>query len=208
MKVCVLVYHKNLHSFCKPEWVKDFKKSILNQSYTGFDILELNYGGGDERIFDNSFFKSKELPTFAHAMNFLFDKAMEMGYDAVGNTNVDDVFYFNRIEKQIQYIEAGYDVVSSNFRLFKEDKVYHEHFFDKLDIRKELAKNHNVVCHPVLMWSSKFICHNRYDPDQIPFEDMLLWKKTMWDYRFVILEDFLCNHRIHDKSVGHNLKEV
>lgn len=211
MKIAVLVYHKNAAALYPKEWIETFKHSILKQTFTDYEIFEINYGDDDFRIFEKSHFAKKKFSNFAECVNEMFTTILkDIDVTAFANCNVDDVYDFSRFEKQIKYIEAGYDLVSSNFYLFRQDKNKRdtEHYFDKLDIRKELAKDHNVICHPVLMWSRKYVLNNRYIPSQIPFEDMLLWKRTMWEYNFVILPEFLCGHRLHTKSIGHNLKET
>lgn len=206
LKPAVIVYHKNLSTIYPKQWVQKFKDSILRQTHQGFDILELNYGGTGDRIFANSQFESIEMPTFAYAMNHLLDKCKE--YDCVFNTNTDDWYSENRFEKQLNYIRQEYDIVSSNFSLVKENRVTLTHHFDKRDIEKELARDHNMLCHPVIAYSKKFIESERYNPEEIPYEDMNLWKRTVSKYKFIILPDVLCFHRLHKKSVGHNLKEV
>jgi len=204
-KAAVLVYHKNIFNLYPIEWIDKFKQSIRKQTYKDFDILELNYGGGKERLFEESKFESISMPTFPHAMNYLFEKAKD--YDCVFNTNCDDFYPANRFDEQIKFIKQGYDIVSSNFSLVKDDKVTLTHNFDKRDIKKELQRDHNVICHPVVAYSKKFL-NERYLPEEIPFEDMKLWKRTVNNYKYIILPEVLCFHRLHNNSVGHNLKEV
>jgi hypothetical protein len=205
-KAAVLVYHKNIFSLYPKEWIEKFKQSIRNQTHKDFDILELNYGGGQERIFEESKFESIAMPTFPHAMNYLFEKAKD--YDVVFNTNCDDYYSENRFEVQIREIKKGFDVVSSNFSLVKNDKITHTHQFHLRDIKKELTRDHNVICHPVLAYSKRFVQNEKYSPDLIPFEDMKLWQQTIHKYKYIILPEVLCFHRLHNNSVGHNLKEV
>lgn len=205
-KTAVIVYHKNLSKIYPKEWIEKFKESILNQTFQDFDILELNYGGTEERIFENSKYESIEMPGFAYAMNYLLDKCCE--YDCVFNTNADDWYSEDRFERQLQLIRNGYDIVSSNFSLVKKDKVVLTHEFDKKKIAIELKRDHNVLCHPVIAYSKRFLEEERYVPEDVPFEDMNLWKRTVSKYRFIILPDVLCFHRLHEKSVGHNLKEA
>ena len=129
-------------------------------------------------------------------MNFLFEKAGRWDYDYIAGTNVDDYYALNRLEKQIEYAKQGYDIISSNFSLVRNDKIVLEHKFDKLNIKNELQKNHNPLCHPVIMYSRKFIENERYDPAELPVEDRELWKRTIDKYRFVILPENLCYHRV------------
>lgn len=204
MKVGLICYHKNIYSVYKPEWVKQFIDSILNQSYRDFTIYEANYGGGEERLFENSIFESIELPTFVHAMNHLIERSLEDGIDAIANSNADDYFALNRIEVQLPFIENGYDIVSSNFCLIQDDQIVKVHSFDKLDLKYELGRNHNIIGHPSVVYSRHFLLNNRYEPEDIPFEDMILWQNTVNNFRFKIVPENLLFHRIHENSVCQN----
>lgn len=201
MKTGVIVYHKNINSIYPAAWVQEFKHSIINQSYKLFDIYEMNYGGTQERIFENSIYESKELPTFVHAMNYLIEKCLNEGCDAVGNTNCDDNFSLNRLKIQLPYIEDGYDVVGSNFSLVIDNEIFKTHKFDNLDIKEQLGINHNILSHPSIVYSRKFLEENRYEPNEIPLEDLLLWKRTIHHYKFKIVPEILLYHRIHNNSV-------
>lgn len=207
MKIALICYHKNTGQYPK-EWIDAFRESIHNQSHKDFDIFDMDYGGGKERIFQSAF-HSKEFLTFAHAMNYLIDFCFESGYDYVLNTNCDDLYNLNRIEKQYTYMQLGYDVISSNFSLISDDKIVHTHYFDKLDVKAELYKNHNIICHPVVAISKKFWENNRYIPEEIPFEDLKLWQRSLKSgHKFIILPETLCYHRLHNNSVGHKKGEI
>lgn len=201
MNRATIVYHKNVYSVYPKQWVEEFKNSILNQT-KGTDLYELNYGNGEERIFENSNYEREGFPTFVHAMNYLLDSLFSVGYDCVFNTNSDDRYAPNRVEKQLEYMQHGYDLVSSNFALLNESgEVYHYHKFSQLDIREELHKDHNVVAHPAVCYSSRFWRNNRYIPDEIPYEDLRLWQRAITNYKFAIAPENLLFHRVHSNSV-------
>lgn len=178
-----------------------FRDSILNQTRKDFIIYELNYGGNNERLFEESVYDSIEMPNFVHAMNYLIDKAFHEGATVVLNSNADDFYAPNRVEKQGLMIDKGYDLVSSNFCLVKDDKIIHVHKFEHVDIKTELNRDHNVICHPVVAISKGFWDRNRYDPSQVPTEDLQLWKRAIKNSSFVILPDVLLYQRIHNNSV-------
>lgn len=202
MKVIMIVYHANIKTIYKPEWVEQFKQSILNQTFKDYEILEICYSGGEDRIFENSKYESQVMPSFIHAMNHLISKAIYYGADVIANTNTDDHYSPIWLETQLPYIEAGADIVSCNFTLFREDiGEYHWHKFDKLNIKEELNKNHNIVGHPSVCFSKKFLEENRYIPEEQPYEDMKLWQRTIDNYKFKIVEQNLLFHRIHKNSV-------
>lgn len=200
-KIALLAYHKNIKNIYPSDWVEQYKHSILNQTHQDFDIFEQNYGGEKNRIFENSIFESIEMPTFVHALNYLMDKCFSSGYNYVLNSNCDDWFSLDRIEKQIPYLEAGYDLVSSNFALVQDNQIIKYHQFHNLNIQEQLDQNHNIICHPCAAYSRNFWTHNRYLPEEQPFEDIKLWQRAIKHSKFYIVEDNLLFHRIHPNSV-------
>ena len=58
-KCAVIFYHKNIQKIYKERWYKKTVKTILNQTYKNFDILEINYGGDDYSILDGFNFNNK-----------------------------------------------------------------------------------------------------------------------------------------------------
>ncbi len=202
MKAAVIVYHKNVKQYPEP-WIDQFRRSIDQQTFKEFDIYEMDYGGDQNRIFSTSIFTSLQLNNHAEAQNYLIDMCFSLDYDYVFNTNVDDWYEPTRIQSQLKYLEKGFDIVSSNFQLINDQgELYHEHQFDTLDIRKELDRDHNIICHPVVAYSKHFWSYNRYWPFEIPFEDMNLWKRTAGSFRFIIIPEVLCFHRVHSSSIG------
>lgn len=202
MKVALISYHKNIQSLYPKEWIDRHRETVINQSYQKFDIFELEYGGGQFRIFNDSFYESNPFDNFVQAMNYLLDKVFALGYDCVGNLNADDYYSPLRIETQLPYIAEGYDIVSSNFCLIDNDKIVHYNIFDQRSIIGELSRDHNIIAHPVVMYNKKFWKKNRYIPEQIPFEDMKLWQRGLANgCNFIILKDILLYHRLHNNSV-------
>lgn len=202
LKVAVISYHKNLKTLYPRNWIRKYRESIERQSFKSFDIFELNYGGSTERIFPTSNFESIPFPTFVHGMNYLIDKCFSAGYDVVFNTNVDDYYSQDRFAKQLSYINQGYDLVSSNFALVKDDRVDYYHHFENANIKAEFDKNHNIIAHPVVAYSKKFWENNRYNPDEIPAEDFYLWIRAISQgLKFIILPDNLLYQRVHTNSV-------
>lgn len=202
MKVALLTYHKNIKNIYPQQWIDKYRDSIEDQTYQEFQIFELNYGGGNERIFEHSYFESYPYPTFVHALNYLLDKCFSSGYDYVMNTNCDDYYRNDAIERLLIDIQKGYDLVSSNFCLVKNDIVFKYHQFDKMNIGEQLDKNHNIVSHPCLIYSANFWKSNRYNPEEIPIEDLELWKRALKSgSKFFINEENLLFHRIHSNAV-------
>lgn len=202
-KQALIVYHKNAETIYPKAWIDQFRASILNQTSQDFDIYEFNYGGSQYRIFENSTFYSRQHDNFVEVMNWLLEIIFDIKkYDYAFNSNIDDYYALDRFEKQIPYLKKGYGIVSSNFALINDAGIETlRHQFDKLDIQKELDTNHNIIAHPAVAYSKDFWKFNRYVPNEIPAEDLLLWKRGIEYHAFIVLPECLLFHRIHNNSV-------
>lgn len=197
-------YHKNAYSIYPLSWIEQYKTSIEGQSHNVFDILEVCYGDEPERIFDRSIYLHKKFENFNYTQSFLLDYAFENGYDCVFNSNADDVYAHQWIEKMLPWIKKGYDIVSCNFILFEDVQMLKKHEFHNLNIEEELSRDHNILCHPAICYNKTFWEKgNRYNPEDVKTkdEDMRLWKRAIKNSKFIILPEHLCYHRLHQNSV-------
>jgi hypothetical protein len=215
MKIALICYHKNADIIYPKEWIDQFRFSILNQTHKDFDIIELNYGCIDENLLGSGFRIFKDgshnaryfegnLKSFISGMNILIDYCKFNKYDYIFNTNCDDFYSLDRIEKQLVYLADGYDMVSSNFTLIDENnnKIL-EHEFDILDLKTELKNDHNIIAHPVVAFNANFFKENKYKEDEIPYEDLKLWQRAISNgSKIKIIKDNLLFHRVHSKSVS------
>lgn len=220
MKVGVVFFHKNLRKIYKEEWVDKSIRSMLNQSYGDFIIYEIDYSGDNNSLIskyspsqEHKFF-SLELENHGYAMNYIIDRAFSDGCDYVFNTNMDDYYSRFRIQKQLDAFNDEEDVVSSNFYYITEIngmdsivKPFYVHQYEKNIEGELIEKFHNVIAHPVVAFSKKFWNQNRYDPSEIPLEDLKLWQRAYsGGSKFKILEDFLLHYRLHEKQItGNNM---
>jgi hypothetical protein len=196
MRTAVISFHKNVRRYPK-EWIISYKKSILNQTNTDFDILELNYGGGNERIFGNSIFTSVFLNDHAQAHNLLVDVAFKMGYDFVLNSNVDDVYFPSRVDLQIKAYDANVPVISGNYQILNSD---YRTAFHLLDMDAEFDRNHNIIAHPVCGYTKKYLEYrDKLISREIPKDDFRLWKRIRHKKAvFKIMPDILFYYRVSE----------
>ncbi len=219
MKIGVIFYHKNIFKIYDKRWIEKSVSSMLNQTRKDFTIYEVNYGGDNVSLFSDLqdlnhelFFFSQEMTNHAEAMNFIIDKAFENGEDFVFNTNLDDYYALDRIEKQISILEKGFDLVSSDFCYISEmngcDTVtFHKDILKFGSIENSLNRDHNVIAHPAVVINRKFWEGNRYVPEEIPREDLLLWKRAIKNgYKLCIHPDELLFYRLHGNQItGNNI---
>lgn len=202
VKLAVILFHKNIDRYPK-EWVSKCIYSIKNQTYKKFDVFEIDYGGAGNQIYKGSIFESILMDNHVFAHNYLLDKVFLIGYTYAANVNVDDFYSVRRFEKQLPYMEQKYDVISSNFyNVTYKGVIKNRMKMDDKDMIFESKKGHNILCHPVIIYSKHFwtTC-SRLKPEEIPFDDFNLWKRSYGKYKFVIVPYFLAYYRIHPFKV-------
>lgn len=218
MKVGVIFFHKDIKNIYKEDWVDKSIRSMLNQSFDNFEIYEIDYGGGNESLIEKykpaqkHHFYSLPLKNHGYAMNYILDKAFSDGCDFVFNTNLDDYYSRFRIEKQLEELENGSSLVSSNFYYITEvdgqDSIIYKKemsIFSESLHQQLIEKNHNVICHPAVAYSKKFWKNHRYVPEEIPEEDFKLWKRALLSgEKITILEEYLLHYRLHENQITGN----
>ena len=216
-KIGIIFFHKNVKRIYKERWIKKSIESILVQTYSDFKIFEINYGEDNTSLlkeffpsFNNLDFYFLPSSNHAKAMNFIISKAFEDGCDFVFNTNLDDYYDPIRIEKQLGKLKEGYDIVSSDFCYVEEingnDTITHyKNIKSDTNIKLNIENGHNVIAHPVVGYSRKFWESNKYLPEEIPFEDLNLWKRAINSgFTFYIHDDVLLYYRLHQNQITGN----
>lgn len=204
IRSAVIIFHKNINNYPK-RWIDKCVDSIRNQTYQGFDVFEVDYGGQGNQIYKGSDFENLILSDHAIAHNYLLDKVFSMGYDCAFNVNVDDYYSPDRFEKQLKYIENEYDVISSNFnRVNERDEIISTLNFSGKNIVSESNRGHNIIAHPVLCYSRNFwINCDKLDSSEIPRDDFMLWRRSYGKgFKFIVLPDFLLYQRIHQNNIS------
>lgn len=204
-KIGIVFFHRDISRLYRPEWVEKCILSMTRQTLAGATIYEMEYGGSGESLTGTQNFYSAGLSNYAEAMNAVIDAAFLDGCDFVFNTNMDDYYAPDRIEKQLAPLRAGYDLVSSDFAYVDQDDRFIRRMHINLygDIAANIAHGHNVIAHPSVAYSRRFWSDpsNRYDPERVPAEDLDLWSRSIpRGYRFYIHPDVLLYYRIHEKK--------
>lgn len=213
MKVAVIIYHKNALNIYPQKWIDLCISSIVKQTYNQFDIFELDYAGEGNRLVSDLpvhmgyTYLNEKCVNFVEGMNKLLNLVFRnYDYDCCFNVNLDDYYSLDRFEKQITAIRQGYDLVSSDIAYIDEDNEIIKFLrFSNLNMRREMRYSNNVIAHPVVCYSRRFWLNcPQYDINAIPEEDMQLWKRTIARFKFHIVPEFLCFHRIHSNKVCAN----
>jgi len=205
-RVAVIVYHSNASEVYAQEWIEMCMRSIRGQTFADFDVVELAYDGVGPQYYMGSKFSIIKLDSYADAMNHLLDYCFwDNDYEVVFNTNIDDTYVLHRFERQLARVFNGAQLVSSDYKFIDESgRVVDSAVVSHVDIAVELAARRNPMCHPVIAYTREFWrgC-SRYWPQQVPQEDLELWRREVGNYRFEIIPEVLAYYRIHRNNSGH-----
>jgi hypothetical protein len=209
MKIGVIFFHGNLYRIHDQRWSKKCIESIRNQSIQDLHFYEINFGDDTLQLLEDSKFFHIQKKNYVEAMNFIINESFKDGCDYVFNTNIDDFYHPQRIEKQIECFNQGYDVVSSDFCYVDlNDNPYHYMNIKSFgDIKLNLNRDHNVIAHPCVSFSKNFWSDelNRYNINSVGREDLDLWKSSInRGYKFYIHDEVLLYYRIHNNQVTTN----
>jgi hypothetical protein len=168
MKIAICLYHKNPFDIYKPEWICKCLKTLSEQTYdpkNTYIFVELNYSNIQEDypisllelgyfrdIDDKSKIKmNKVFNDNYKAMNFCFDYAFEkLNTDVCFNVNIDDYYNDYRISKSLEYINEGYELLTSNVCFISGNRkrftnLNRDNISDELLMRLKIQQKKNII---------------------------------------------------------------
>lgn len=227
IKIGVVIYHRNILTKYNPDWIYSCISKIENQTFGNFIIVELNFGGDSERLYNGekeSYFYSEKIDNLGQALNRSFDLCFNKhNLDLVFNINLDDDYTLDRFEKQLECLsKTKADVITSNFYFADSElNVTNETSFcigvtdvaaQNRIIDREFSKNHNIVGFPVCLFTKNFWQKNDGFPSSNEArgrEDFDLWIKARKNgCNFYIIEEPLFKYRIHNSNISKRINSL
>lgn len=129
-------------------------------------------------------------------------------YELVVRMDTDDIARPDRLQKQLQYMEANKDVsvLGGNIVEFQEHHVEQMQELrplptNDIQIKAELGRR-NVIRHPTVMFRKEHILSVGGYPNMYP-EDYMLWLRlAIKGFKFHNLSDVLINMRVNDNFLN------
>lgn len=203
-------------------YVEESIKSILNQTYTDFELIILN-----DKSTDNSLDILKKMAASDQRI-ILVDKETNSGPASLRNQGVemsngiyiafmdaDDISLPNRFEKQIQLLDnhPEIEVCGSWFTLFGEsiEDRQIEHYENHDDLKVHFL-NECYIGNPTVMCRKEVFKSGQFDGSYFPMDDYELWARLIAKHHFYNIQESLLRYRWHKTNISStkkvNLKEI
>lgn len=198
------------------KYIADAMESILNQTFQDFELIVLNdcSRDGTEGIilsYDDPrivYVKNPENMGVAGTLN----RGLELAKgEYIARMDADDISLQNRLEKQVQYLDAHpkVAVLGTNVELFDENGVISTGWSstDPAQMKVDLLFSCGLA-HPSVMMRRNVIKElGGYDLAFEGLEDYQLWCRVAKHYDVTTLPDLLFRYRIHSAQVTKNPSE-
>jgi glycosyltransferase involved in cell wall biosynthesis len=192
------------------EFLEQSLNSVINQTYNEWEvIIGINGHPFNSLIEQKANFIKENIAKNDNRIRIIYYNtngksatlnAMKKNiiYNYIALLDVDDIWHYNKLEKQIPYIE-NYHVVGTLCRYFGNQTHSPEIPVEDISLFNFLKVN------PIIN-SSAIVHKSCFDIDEnSKLEDYELWLKLRYkDKKFYNVPEILCFHRIHDDSAFNN----
>lgn len=179
-------------------------RSILNQTYTNWELLVVDDGSSDRSVEVARSFVDPRISVLADGVHkgiaLRLREAVEISRGKYfARMDADDISYPQRLQRQISYLERHLevDLLGCSMMVFKSDG-------SALGIRLAPG-SHESICrrpwagfhigHPTWMGRIEWFRAHEYDAKAIGAEDQVLLLRNFSTSRFAGLPDILCGYR-------------
>ena len=188
------------------EQLKDSIESILKQTYKNFEFLIINDGNNKELVNLIQQYNDDRINLINNDVNMGLEKCLNKGLkiasgDYIVRMDADDISYFDRIEKQLKFIEENpeYAIVSGRAEVFDEDGIYKTTLNYGEVLKKDLVKGNQFI-HPTMIINKKYILSIGGYPEYRRTEDYAMVMNLYANgYKGYVMDDVLLKYRM-DKN--------
>lgn len=192
-------------------FLKESIKSILNQTYTDFELLILNDKSTDNslEVIQQCQQKDSRIVVINKKTNVGPANLRNEGiHIAKGNfialMDADDIALPNRFKKQVEVLENNPDigVCGTWFTFFgsKKDKVI-RHGEDHNHIKISFLHSCGIG-NPTIMLKKEILNDFEFNNDYVPVEDYDLWSRLLPKTKFHNIQESLLNYRQHNNNIS------
>lgn len=198
--------------FNAEKYLENAIKSILNQTYTDFELIIINDKSTDSSFKIISDFKKIDTRIIIINNDSNLGPALSRnkGIDIANGEYIalmdaDDISKSYRFKKQVAILEENKDIglCGSWFTLFgdKIETQVIKHF----ETHEELKVNFLKDCYignPTVLVRKNLVLNEKFNPEFVPIEDYELWSRLINKTKFYNLQESLLDYRWHNTNIS------
>jgi len=204
------------------KYVEETFDSLLNQTYTNFEIVAINDCSTDStlKILNGLAEKDKRIKIYNNESNLKLIKTLNRGIDLcrgeyIARMDADDIAMPERLEKEVNFLEENkdYDIVSTQFATFRTGSSKTDLHFNPL--KYEELQSYLIfksgICHPASMMRKRLFTELglRFDEEYLHVEDYALWSKALYVTKLANLGgEPLLLYRVHGSQISSLYEDI
>lgn len=200
--------------------------SILSQTYSNFELIIVSDGATDNTKYKISELKDTRIKFIELDKNYGYPaKARNEGVNISNGKYIafcddDDLWEKNKLEKQVDYINRGYNFIFTNYKFLKKNKTQTRYFYLKNIIKFIINKLNSrisyfflTVTNPVVNSSvlvKKSLISRIMFNDSILYravEDYQLWIQIYQKSNPFYINEELVMYRLHDNNISNDFNK-
>lgn len=198
------------------KYIRTSVASILKQTYSNFELVVIDDGCTDKTIPIIESFNDARIRLIHNKKTLGIRDSLNKGImlcesEYIARMDGDDVSASNRFERQMEIFENNHDVgiVSSWTNLINEDskQIGFANWSFNSEALYFIFFFRDCIPHPSVMYKRELILNVGLYPNETA-EDYALWVKLMRNTKFVHLDEYLLNYRIHKSNLTRKKEEL
>lgn len=206
----------NMPVYNGEKYISESIESILDQSFTNFELIIVDNGSTDETIevikeFDDDRIKliqNEKNMGLAYSRNRAIQESQSK-YIAILDS--DDIATPNRLEEQYQFLETNheYAMVGSFYQTIDENGKLKDNFplMSDPDLIPAFLLFNNCFAQPSLLIRKNIIPEPAYLDHLAPAEDYNLWIRIIDRHKGTNIPKYLLRYRVHSENFSSNTKK-
>jgi glycosyltransferase involved in cell wall biosynthesis len=190
--------------------LKSSVQSIINQTYSNWELFLIDDGSTDRTLEVAHSFKDPRIQVIADGLNqqlpMRLNQAISLSQGKYfARMDGDDISYPERLQRQVAHLEAHpeVDLLGTTTIIIDKDAQATCMATRKLTHAEICARPWAgfSLCHPTWMGKVEWFAKHQYQPDAIRMEDYDFMLRTYQNSRFAALPDILLGYRVSSLSL-------
>lgn len=198
------------------EYISEAIQSILNQSYSSFEIIVINDGSTDRTEDVVKSLNDNRIRYHKNEKNLKLISTLNLGLQLakgkyIARLDADDLVLPNRFETQIHFLEShpDYGIVGTYAEEFGTSQSILEYVTEDEDIRYAFLTHNPFIHSSVMIRKSILTDFNLYfNPKWLHVEDYGLWISLLAHAKGKNIPEVLVKYRVHESQISFKFREI